>query len=97
MGADDAYCHGCGNEIPCAPGTVGRFKPNPFGLFDSARSVLECVQDCYFPSYEGASPEGTPREADRCEDKVARGAGFTTPTLAVRTTKRFRFGPVEGL
>jgi formylglycine-generating enzyme required for sulfatase activity len=48
-----ANCDGCGSEWDnkqTAP--VGSFKPNPFGLYDTAGNVDEWVQDCWHENYK---------------------------------------------
>jgi formylglycine-generating enzyme required for sulfatase activity len=50
--------------------TVGRFEPNPFGLYDVAGNVWEIVQDCYAPL--GSMPaDGTANVRNDCD--VNRG------------------------
>ncbi len=38
---------------------VGSFPPNPFGLYDMHGNVLEWVEDCFSPSYEGLPVDGS--------------------------------------
>jgi formylglycine-generating enzyme required for sulfatase activity len=43
-----ANCRGCGSRWDGKqPAPVGSFKPNPFGLYDTAGNVAERVQDCW--------------------------------------------------
>ncbi len=86
--------NGAPPERPERPGTmdfyfirgsrypVGRFEPNPFGLFDMEGNADEWVEDCWAPSYEGAPSDGSARTDEGwfsdtdCDLRVIRDAGY---------------------
>ena len=75
-----ANCNGCGSQWDnnqTAP--VGSFKPNPFGLYDTAGNVWEWVEDCWHDNYNGAPADGSAwKEAGggNCGRRVIRGGSW---------------------
>jgi formylglycine-generating enzyme required for sulfatase activity len=53
--------------------TIGSFKPNSFGLYDTAGNVIEWVQDCRHENYNGAPLDGSPWEQKDGGDCGRRG------------------------
>ncbi len=66
---------------------VGRFKPNPFGVFDTAGNVWEWVEDCLNSNYINAPNDGSARVTDDCSRRVYRGGGWSGPS-SVRSSTR---------
>jgi formylglycine-generating enzyme required for sulfatase activity len=84
-----ANCSGCGSEwdkSQTAP--VGSFKPNPFGLYDTAGNVWEWVQDCWHVDYEAASDDGSAWENESCGRRVVRGGSWYSGPLYLRSAAR---------
>src|SRR5262249_20320982 len=52
-------CNGCGSQWGKRTALVGSFKPNGFGLYDTAGNVWEWVQDCWHDNYNGAPTDGS--------------------------------------
>ena len=92
-----ANCRGCGSRWDgkqSAP--VGSFKPNPFGLYDTAGNVGEWVQDCEHENYERAPTDGSAWEEKNggdCGRRVIRGGHWMVANLRVRSSSRFRNRP----
>lgn len=90
IGHNNANCWGCGSPfdaIKTAP--IGNFKPNPFGLFDTAGNVLEWVLDCHHVNYKNAPNDHQPwLLGGDCSRRIVRGGSFTNPPDNLRTTKR---------
>lgn len=75
-----ANCIGCGSRWGSKqPVPVGSFKPNSFGLYDTAGNVLEWVQDCWHDNYQGAPSDGSAWEKEHngdCDGRVRRGGSY---------------------
>jgi len=77
VGRSNAHCFSCDTGLdPRQPTAVGRFKPNAFGLYDTAGNAQEWVYDCFHASYEGAPDDGSVFEGGDCTVRVLRGGGY---------------------
>jgi formylglycine-generating enzyme required for sulfatase activity/CRP-like cAMP-binding protein len=84
-----ANCFECGSQWDrqsTAP--VGSFKPNPYGVQETAGNVREWVQDCYHGNYRDAPAKGEAWVEDRCDTRVVRGGAYDKPADAMRPTWR---------
>lgn len=70
------------------PGPAGRFKVNPFGLFDMTSNVLEWVLDCYTPNHKDASSMMAARFEGHCGEKIFKGSSWLNPQPYVHLSKR---------
>ena len=90
---------------------VGSFPPNAFGLYDMQGNVMQWVEDCFAPSYEGHPVDGSPYDSDRtlelqgdlafmngtttCSYRVLRGGDWNNPPDMIRPAAR-NFAPPPG-
>jgi formylglycine-generating enzyme required for sulfatase activity len=91
-----ANCSGCGSQWNRMTATVGSFKPNKFGLYDTAGNVWEWVQDCWHDTYHRAPTDGSvwlqPGGGD-CGQRVVRGGSWSNPPSQLRASYRDRYHP----
>ena len=87
-----ANCNGCGSQWErkqTAP--VGSFKPNPFGLYDTAGNVWEWVEDCWHDNYNGAPVDGSAwkeKGGGNCGQRVLRGGSWNLGPVTLRVSSR---------
>ena len=88
-----ANCAECGSRWDfeqAAP--AGSFKPNPFGLYDTAGNVWEWVEDCWHENYIGAPGDGTAwgkEDGGNCARRVIRGGSYTRERDFLRSSYRW--------
>ena len=91
VGTGHAQCAECGGSENGRTEPVGSFRPNAFGLYDTAGNAAEWVQDCWNPTYHGAPNDGSAWTNGDCSLRVLRGGSFADKAVAVRSSARFRY------
>jgi formylglycine-generating enzyme required for sulfatase activity len=91
VGARQANCRECKADNPQQTLPVGSFKPNPFGLFDTAGNAAEWVEDCWNDNYRGAPVNGTAWQTGQCRLRVLRGGAYDSQARYLRSQSRFRY------
>jgi formylglycine-generating enzyme required for sulfatase activity len=89
IGKNNANCNGCGSQWDdTMMAEVGRFGPNPFGLYDMLGNVWQWVGDCWNESYVGAPKDGSRWATGDCRRRVLRGGAWLNPPVLVRSAAR---------
>lgn len=93
-GVNNANCKDCKSQWSAkSSAPVGSFKPNPFGLFDTAGNLFEWVSDCWNPDHRGAPKTTAPRKEGNCNFRVIRGGSFYYFNKVARASYRAKNPP----
>jgi formylglycine-generating enzyme required for sulfatase activity len=91
IGRNNANCNGCGGQWDNRQTSpVGSFKPNAFGLHDTAGNVWEWAQDCYHDDYSAAPTDGAAWTSGDCSLRVVRGGSWSSNPQDLRSANRGR-------
>lgn len=75
------------------PEPVGRYAPNPYGLFNMGDNVHEWCADWYDPSYYAASPERNPQGPTTGTRRASRGGSWRHHIKVTRSAARSSIPP----
>ena len=78
----------CSDGVGNRTATVGRYRPNAFGLYDMHGNVNEWVQDCWNESYTGAPSDGRDWTGGDCSRRGLRGGSWYNNALYLRSADR---------
>lgn len=96
-GVGNAHCFDCKSDLNTSkPAKVGTYKPNPFGLYDTAGNMFEWVHDCYHRNYKDAPTDGSVWEGGDCEVRIVRGGAYRSPANSMRVENRDKFPSGRG-
>jgi formylglycine-generating enzyme required for sulfatase activity len=90
-GSRQANCRECNTGESQRTSPVGSYKPNAFGLYDTAGNAAEWIEDCWNDNYRGAPNNGTAWTSGQCRLRVLRGGAFDSQAKYVRSMARFRY------
>jgi formylglycine-generating enzyme required for sulfatase activity len=90
-GEGRANCSDCSARPAGQSSPVGSFRPNAFGLYDTAGNAAEWVEDCWNESYQGAPRDGSAWLNGQCGLRVLRGGSFSGKADLARSAARFRY------
>jgi len=96
-GSSNAHCFDCKSDYSTSkPAKIGTYKPNQFGLYDTAGNLFEWVHDCYHRNYKEAPTDGSVWEGGDCSVRVARGGAYRSPANSMRAENREKFPSDRG-
>jgi formylglycine-generating enzyme required for sulfatase activity/serine/threonine protein phosphatase PrpC len=96
-GTSNAHCFNCKSEYNTSkPAKIGTYKPNQFGLYDTAGNLFEWVHDCYHRNYKDAPADGSVWEGGDCKVRVVRGGAYHSPASSMRVENREKFASSRG-
>lgn len=78
----------CSDGVGAKTAEVGKYRPNPYGLYDIYGNVGEWVQDCWNETYQGAPTDGSAWESGDCSMRVFRGALWFGAPWSMRSAFR---------
>ena len=90
IGTSLANCRNCGPKISHQTKPVDSFKPNPWGLYNVHGNVWEWMADCWNPSHEEATPDGSARLTGDCRQRVVRSGSWYYFSKNLRSAWRFK-------
>jgi formylglycine-generating enzyme required for sulfatase activity len=91
VGRGNANCDDCG-EAPLRKALpTGSFRPNGFGLYDTAGNAYEWVEDCWNDNYIKAPKNGSAVTTGQCRQRVLRGGSFANKSNTATSAARFRY------
>lgn len=91
-GTSNAHCFDCKSEFNTSkPAKIGTYKPNQFGLYDTAGNVFEWVHDCYHRNYNDAPVDGSVWQGGDCNYRIVRGGAYRSPASSMRAENRDKF------
>ena len=93
-GSGRANCSTCGSLWDAertAP--VGRFPPNPLGLYDITGNVFQWTADCYHNTLSGYPADGSALDKPGCGKRIIRGGAWSFPPKEMRSANRWRDFP----
>ena len=91
VGSHQANCRECNTGEPQRTSPVGSYKPNQFGLYDTAGNAAEWIEDCWNDNYRGAPNNGSAWTSGQCRLRVLRGGAFDSQAKYLRSMSRFRY------
>ena len=91
--ANCAQCNSLWDGEKTSP--VGKFPPNPFGLYDIAGNVWEWMADCYHDKLSGFPKDGSAVQKKGCGKRVIRGGAWSFPPKEMRSANRWRDFPTR--
>jgi formylglycine-generating enzyme required for sulfatase activity/serine/threonine protein phosphatase PrpC len=96
-GAGNAHCFDCKTDFSTSkPARIGTYKPNAFGLYDTAGNLFEWVHDCYHAGYKDAPDDGSVWDGGDCKVRIVRGGAYGSPADSMRVENRHKFQSGKG-